>query len=252
MQHVGEVSRSKAAVEEACNALSWIHSCAGLLSPVADPFVKVTLKGLQRSLAKPTVKKEPITVEMLQAIVVDAQKSSSLSDLWLATVCLLGFSGFLHFSELINFKPCDFELQDDRMRIHIEHSKTDQLRQGDEVLIARTKSDTCPIAMLGCYMLRTGMTWTDHRFLFRPIQKTKKGEMVIPSGQISYSCLQDLFCKKLDGLGFSSGDFGLHSLRSGGGSAAANARWKSENAKDGYVKDDVESRLAVSRPVSVN
>ena len=174
IQHVGEVSRSKAAVEEACNALSWIHSCAGLLSPVADPFVKVTLEGLQRSLAKPTVKKEPITVEMLQAIVVDAQKSSFLSDLRLATACLLSFSGFLRFSELINLKLCDFELQDDRMRIRIEHSKTDQLRQGDEVLIARTKSDTCPIAMLECYMLRTGMTWSDRRFLFRPIQKIKK------------------------------------------------------------------------------
>ena len=86
--------------------------------------------------------------------------------------------------------------------------------------------------------------------------------MLRPSGQISYSCLRDLFCKKLDGLGFSSGDFGLHSLRSGGASAAANTkvpdrlfkrhgRWKSENAKDGYVKDDVESRLAVSKSLGL-
>ena len=148
------------------------------------------------------------------------------------------------------------------IRIRIEHRKTDQLRQGDEVLIARTKSDTCPIAMLECYMLRTGMTWSDHRFLFRPIQKTKKGESLRPSGQISYSCLRDLFSKKLDSLGFPSSDFGLHSLRSGGASAAANAkvpdrlfkrhgRWKSENAKDGYVKDNMESRLAVSKSLGL-
>ena len=262
MQHVSEMSRSKAAVEEACNALSWIHSCAGLPSPVTDPFVKVTLEGLQRSLAKPTIKKEPITVQMLQAIVEDAQKSGSLSDLRLGTACLLGFAGFLRFSELVNLKPCNFEVQDDMMRICIEHSKTDQLRQGDEVLIARTKSDTCPIAMLECYMLRTGMTWSDHRFLFRPIQKTKKGESLRPSGQISYSCLRDLFSKKLDSLGFPSSDFGLHSLHSGGASAAANAkvpdrlfkrhgRWKSENAKDGYVKDNMESRLAVSKSLGL-
>ena len=50
---------------------------------------------------------------------------------------------------------------------------------------------------------------------------------------------------------------GLHSLRARGASAAANAgvedqlfkrhrRWRSENAKDGYVKDSYESRLSVS------
>ena len=76
--------------------------------------------------------------------------------------------------------------------------------------------------------------------------------MLRESGQISYSCLRDLFCKKLDCLGFAAGDFGLHSLRAGGATAAANARvpdrlfkrhgrWKSENAKDGYVKDNVDS-----------
>ena len=30
---------------------------------LGNPFVKATLEGLQRSLAKPVIKKEPITVE---------------------------------------------------------------------------------------------------------------------------------------------------------------------------------------------
>ena len=49
----------------------------------------------------------------------------------------------------------------------------------------------------------------------------------------------------------------MHSLRSGGATAAANAgvldrlfkrhgRWRSESAKDGYVKDSVSSLLSVS------
>ena len=52
--------------------------------------------------------------------------------------------------------------------------------------------------------------------------------------------------------------FGLHSLRAGGATAAANAgipdrlfkrhgRWRSETAKDGYVKDNVDSLLLVSQ-----
>ena len=51
--------------------------------------------------------------------------------------------------------------------------------------------------------------------------------------------------------------FCLHSLRSGGATAAANngikdrmfkrhGRWISESAKDGYVKDKIHERLTVS------
>ena len=68
LQHLGEKTSSKAAVEEACNALSWVHSSAGLLPITKDPFVKATLEGLQRTLAKPVIKKEPITTEILEAI----------------------------------------------------------------------------------------------------------------------------------------------------------------------------------------
>lgn len=258
LQHLAEESKSRAAVEEACNAVSWIHSSAGLISPMSDPFARATLEGLQRTLAKPVVKKEPISIEMLGAIVQDAEKSGSLSDLRLATACLLSFSGFLRFSELINLRPCDFTISQDMMKIRIVSSKTDQFRQGDELLVARTNNLTCPVAMLERYMCRTDITCDDERFIFRPIQRTKMGEKLRESGRISYSCLRGLFRKKLGELGFPVEEFGLHSLRAGGASAAANAkvpdrlfkrhgRWKSENAKDGYIKDDVESRLDVSR-----
>ena len=57
LQHVNETSKSKAGVEEATNAMSWVHSCARLPSISANPFVKATTDELQQSLAKPTVKK---------------------------------------------------------------------------------------------------------------------------------------------------------------------------------------------------
>ena len=49
-------------------------ACAGLISPMSDPFVRTILEGLQHLLAKSVVKKEPVTVEMLEAIVADAQQ----------------------------------------------------------------------------------------------------------------------------------------------------------------------------------
>ena len=67
-------------VEEAGNAVSWVHASAGLSFPSPDPFVKATLEGLQQLLAKPTVKKEPVTVNMVEAIVKVADKSCSLME----------------------------------------------------------------------------------------------------------------------------------------------------------------------------
>jgi len=87
----------------------------------------------------------------------------------------------------------------------------------------------------------------------------KNGKFLRSSGKISYSYLAELFKKKLKALGFVANLFGLHSLRAGGATAAVNAgvpdqlfkrhgRWRSENAKDGYIrKDSLESRLRVSK-----
>ena len=81
LQHIGDTVGSKASVEEAGNALTWVHTTAGLSSPLASPFVKATLEGLRRMLAKPTTKKVPMTVEILEHMVEDAELSGTLSDL---------------------------------------------------------------------------------------------------------------------------------------------------------------------------
>ena len=62
--------------------------------------------------------------------------------------------------------------------------------------------------------------------------------------------------KLLSSIGLKAVDFGLHSLRSGGATAAyscgvsdrlfkIHGRWKSEQAKDGYVLEDIQKRLSV-------
>ena len=57
-------------------------------------------------------------------------------------------------------------------------------------------------------------------------------------------------------------NFGLHSMRRGGATCAANAgvsdrlfkkhrRWSSENAKDGYVEESLKALLSVSRSLGL-
>ena len=110
LQHLGDTTKSKASVEEAFNALAWVHSSSSLPSPTLCPFLRTTLEGLQRILARPVTKKTPVSVELLARIVEDASRSGSLSDLRLATACLLSFAGFLRFNELIHIKPCDIKV----------------------------------------------------------------------------------------------------------------------------------------------
>ena len=88
------------------------------------------------------------------------------------------------------------------------------------------------------------------------IVKSKYGESLRPAGTLSCSRMRELVLSKIQALGFDPKNFGLHSFRAGGATAAANnpciserhfkrhGRWKSETAKDGYVKD---CRLEVSK-----
>ena len=262
LQHIAQTSGSKAAMEEAIYALAWAHGVAGVPSPTDNPFVRTTVEGLRRALSKPTQKKEPITADMLKAMVEDTREHNTLSNVRLTMACLLAFAGFLRFNELVNIRPRDLSFSDDMLKLYLPHSKTDQLRKGNEVIIARTKTQTCPVSMLERYMEMGKIPLDSQQFLFRHITRTKQGERLKDSGVLSYSTLRDLFKAKVRQLGYPAEQFGLHSLRAGGASAAANAdvpdrlfkrhgRWKSENAKDGYVEDSLEKWLSVTKNIGL-
>lgn len=63
------------------------------------------------------------------------------------------------------------EILTDMVRILLPHSRTYQLRQGQEVLIARTNTATCSVAMLECYMAAAEITPGSELFLFWGIYK---------------------------------------------------------------------------------
>ena len=91
---------------------------------------------------------------------------------------------------------------------------------------------------------------------------TKSRERLRKSGKVSYTRVCELMLSKLSSLVFDTKQFGMHSFRAGGATAAANAsipdklfkchgRWRSEAAKDGYVKDSVLSQLSVSQSLKL-
>ena len=148
------------------------------------------------------------------------------------------------------------------MVVRIASSKSDQYRQGDSVIVARTGSSACSVAMLEHYYDMAALPKLSKLRLFRGIVVTKSGERLRSQGSLSYTRLRELFLSKLSELGFNPKQFGLHSLRSGSASAAANAgvpdrlfkhhgRWRSESAKDSYVKDSMTSLMSVSESLNL-
>lgn len=81
----------------------------------------------------------------------------------------------------------------------------------------------CPVAMLERYFSLAGLSHSSKLRLFRGIVHTKKGGRLRASGSLSYTRMRELLLAKLSSLGFNAKSFGVHSLRSGGATAAANA-----------------------------
>ena len=80
------------------------------------------------------------------------------------------------------------------------------------------------------------------------------------SCQLSYTRSREILLSTLEGIGLDKKKFGLHSLRSGGAAATAgiddrlfnkHGRWKSDKAKDGYVKESITDRLLVSKKLGI-
>ena len=259
LQDLGEHSRSSAAVSEAINAISWVQHLAGVEPVAQNQLVKTVSEGFQRSLARPKKRKEPITTEMLRKWMASIGPAPSLSDARLASIALLAFVAFLRADEIIRIRCCDLRFTSHGMDLTIASSKTDQLRQGQLVPIASSGSLTCPVTMMKSYVDLGAIQLASDQLLFRGISSSKGKEKLRPTGGLSYTRLRELVLKKIKELGYDEKMFGLHSFRAGGATAAASnpmlpdrlfkrhGRWRSEGAKDGYIKESLQNRLAVSK-----
>ena len=225
-------------------------------------FVKTVLEGAKRLVGNSTIKrqKEPVTTDMMKAIVDTYRHPPNLLHHRFIITCLLGFSGFLRISELCEIRVRDLEFDNECMKITIPKSKNDQIREGHIIFISRSDSDYCPVQWTQNYLHDTKLKNQTESFVICRLAKTKIGHNAIGYRSISYTTINEQFhllitpfCENED-----SGIYGLHSLRSGGASAAINngvserlvgkhGRWKSGYCRDRYLKDDKKARLSVTK-----
>ena len=251
-------NNSLSAVTTAFYSLRYAHCSMGLQSPTDNGLVKNVMEAAKRRLSKPVVKKEPVTADILERLYDSRIENASLVDLRILSMFLLAYSGFLRSAELLNLTRTDIVFYVSYMTVFIEKSKTDIYRDGAWLVISRLHSKLCPVECLDRYFKAADILPDSSEYIFRNLSKCYNGYKLRDENKsMSYTRLRELFKEALSPFVPDIGRFGLHSLRSGGATAAANngipdrmfkrhGRWRSENAKDGYVKDSILKRMEVS------
>ena len=258
--HLFQIGSSYPVIRATHYAINFFHTIAGYSKPCDSSFSINILEGIKRIKGHNVRKKDPLTVNHLHKLFEHfGGKSMNLTNLRTITMCVLGFMGFFRFSEIANIKCHDVITHSTHLAIFIEKSKTDVYRDGCWVYLTKLDSELCPIKLLDKYIKATNSKLHSDKFLFRALIKTKKTTRLRKANKpISYTRLRELLLKALHDIGLSPKKFGLHSLRSGGATAAANlgvkdrlfkkhGRWKSENIKDSYVQESLQEKLVVTK-----
>ena len=262
--HLLENQKTSHKVQGVVYAIKWKHETNGLSNPISLLSKRVVESALRT--AKPTRKpKEPITTEMLQQIFTYINGDNAhLKHYRTFTIMLMSFVGFFRFNEVINLRLSDICFYDDYMSVFLGKSKTDIYREGNKVLISRLESQLCPVKVIKNYITK-GRIVRNEEFLFRSVTWRKTNgsyRLKNKNKPISYSTTRHDMLDMLTKIGLDPNLYGLHSARSGGATSAANlgvrdrlfqrhGRWKSTQAKDSYVKDDINRLKSVSKSLGL-
>ena len=145
---------------------------------------------------------------------------------------------------------------EDHLEVKIPYSKTDQHRHGETVFIVHTGSKYCRVAYLEKFLQLAKLDVNNDggAFVIPRLFKTKHGY----TAGISHTSTRELFNRNIQIVTEKNRKYGLHSLRAGGASAAANhgvsdrliskqGRWASEGGRNRYIEDSIANRLQVTR-----
>ena len=179
-------------------------------------------------------------------------------------MCFLGFAGFFRIEELLEVQLKHMVFKSTHIEITIEKSKCDQHRDGHIVYISKIESSYCPVKLVELFLsnCKIDRKQNINFHLIPRLFKTKKGYSVSKTLGIGYTRAREIFLQKLKSCNLEVKKYGLHSLRSGGATAASendvsdkliskHGRWKSDRSKDGYIKDTVEKRLKLSKSLGL-
>jgi hypothetical protein len=141
-----------------------------------------------------------------------------------------------------SLKGNNVHFHDSYLSLFLSKSKTDQYRQGSEVVISEGNTNACPLKVLRRYLVSANVDLESDDFVFKPAFRSKgKCALIHKSKAISYTRVRETVLSRLREV-CGDANIGLHSMRAGGASMAARAsvsdrcwkrhgRWKSDKVQ---------------------
>lgn len=188
-------------------AIGKAHQVAGYSSPTGHGLVRLTLRGIRRSLPRQQIQARPVLVHELRQI-VNAMREDlhSLRD---RTLLLIGFAGAFRRSELVGLTVIDIERTAQGILTHLRRSKTDQLAEGRMIAIPPSdEGEVCPVRALTAWLNRAGIT---HGPIFRPINRHGQ----IADTALSAEAVAVILKSRARAAGINPAGYSGHSLRAG-------------------------------------
>ncbi|XP_060582388.1 integrase/recombinase xerD homolog [Ruditapes philippinarum] len=254
-----DLHKSDTVVSAAFYAIRWLHEINDLTDPTKNAIVIRMLECAKRTNSKPVQKKDVLLPEHLVKLCDLFSTTKDIIVLRDLTMILLCFAAFFRYNEVSDLRCCDVKFFADYIEVFVKKSKTDVYREGKYVVIAKGVTSACPVSMLQRYMNCAGLCSNSDMYLFRPACRSGSRCFLLKKDKkLSYSRARECIVSKLK-LVAPDMNLGTHSLRASGASAVANAegvserclkrhgRWKSDLAKDSYIKDSIQKRLSVSK-----
>jgi integrase len=261
--HLLDQGKSYSVVSSVVYAIKWMHSLNDVRDPTEQNIVKLMLDAAKRIASKPREKKDVVDNFMLQELCEKYENSQDTIEIRDLCMIMLGFAGFLRYNEISNLRCNDIVFHDNHISLRIRSSKTDQYREGREVVIANGKTCACPVSLLRRYISIADLSVKSEDFLFKPAFRSKKvASLILKNKKLSYTRAREVIVKKLKSVA-PNAKLGTHSLRASGATMAANTpgmsdrclkrhgRWKTDIAKDGYIVDSLEKKLKITQALKL-
>jgi integrase len=239
---MAEETESVATVKKLAAAVNLQHEMQLLVSPTKHPSFHRLMVGIAKTFSRPRKPRLPLTKTILKScfdkFLRDDMRTKKTTDLihwrtiWRMT---MEFFGLLRWDEVHALRRKDLLFKDNHLVVRIARSKTDQYRQGMEVLIAADAGPYCPVRFTREYLDR--LHGSQDEFLQpRILSVKKKGskfreQRAVPTSQVSYTTALEDLRHVIASVGLNPSMFGEHSGKRGGASAAGAAGASKEGIK---------------------
>ena len=203
VMHLIQENKTMSSIQQFIAAAAWIHRVGGHKVPTDNSIVKNVMDSAKRRYHVPVLHKTPVTSDMLVDIhdeMFKTEEDKNLLNLRDFTYILISFKGFLRFSEASQIRREHLVLHYDYIDMYIPRSKTDQLANGKQVLIARSSGKLCALTWLTRFLVKAKIQNSHSCYIFRSIYhlpKEDKWGLKLTDKPLSYSTLSDMFRKRI-------------------------------------------------------